>query len=176
MAGIRPGGRSRRWVVLASLAVVTSAAACGTTASGGNTTLPIHESSTTSGSNSATTTTTIKQPVVSTPPSTGEASLASCTMPLTHNAYDGFHIAVPTSWDVASLNGTVEVENDTSATEAVVVIPALETGGLTPTSFFENVNPGAWRNRLERGSTNNVTKARAPVGHPTNRSQPVSME
>jgi hypothetical protein len=57
-------------------------------------------------------------------------------MPLTHDIYNGFHIAVPTGWELSSLNGQVLVERDTSSTEAVLVYAAIQTTGLTAASFF----------------------------------------
>jgi hypothetical protein len=67
---------------------------------------------------------------------TGSATDSSCQLPLTHETDEGFHIAVPTGWDLSTLNGQVVVASTPSDTEAVLVYPALLTNGLTAQSFF----------------------------------------
>jgi hypothetical protein len=62
--------------------------------------------------------------------------VASCSLPLTHDVYEGFHIGVPQGWGLSSFNDTIAVSKDTSGTEMAVVYPALVTNGLTPASFF----------------------------------------
>lgn len=64
------------------------------------------------------------------------AEEASCTLPLTHDTYNGFHIAVPAKWELSTLNGQVEVEQSAARSEGVLVYPALQTQGLSPASFF----------------------------------------
>lgn len=61
---------------------------------------------------------------------------ATCNLPLTHDTYDGFHIAVPSGWELLTLRGEIEVEKDAAASEAVLVSPAIQTSGLTAASFF----------------------------------------
>lgn len=56
----------------------------------------------------------------------------SCSLALTHDPYDGFHIAVPGGWELFTLGGELEVEKDAIGSEAVVVAPAAQTSGLTP--------------------------------------------
>ncbi len=52
---------------------------------------------------------------------------AKCTLPLTHDTVDGFHIAVPSGWELLTLRGEMEVERDAAASEAVLVSPAVQT-------------------------------------------------
>ncbi len=68
----------------------------------------------------------------------GQAHAVSCTLPLTHDSFDGFHIAVPANWDLSSLNGQIDVEQNASDTEGVLVYPALQTQGLSPSAFFSS--------------------------------------
>jgi hypothetical protein len=127
-------GSRRRAALFVALGLLGPAAACGSTGSlapGGS--HVTGGSSTTAGSS---TPATSAQPPGSTTSTTAQPTTTSCTLPLTHDAYSGFHIAVPPGWDLSTLNSQVEDESTTAATEAVIVIPALETGGLTPSSFF----------------------------------------
>src|SRR5690348_16150913 len=41
------------------------------------------------------------------PPTSGD-TIGKCTMPLTHEADVGFHIAAPNGWDLSTLNGVAE--------------------------------------------------------------------
>jgi hypothetical protein len=61
-----------------------------------------------------------------------------CTLPVTQDVYDGFHIGVPSGWSVFSANGTIYVSKDQSATEVSTVTPVLMTSGLTPASVFSS--------------------------------------
>jgi hypothetical protein len=135
-------------VVLGTLLV----AACGSLGGSGSTAAPISAaapvSSATGGAPISTTPapiTTTPAPVSSSPVpvSTSPVSRApaptqesSCTLPLTHDTYNGFHIAVPANWGLSTLNGQIEVTANPSNTEGVIVYPALQTQGLTPTGFF----------------------------------------
>src|ERR1035437_9255185 len=64
------------------------------------------------------------------------APTGSCSLPLTHDVYEGFHIGVPAGWGLSSFNDTIAVSKDTSGAEMAVVYPALVTKGLTPASFY----------------------------------------
>jgi hypothetical protein len=64
------------------------------------------------------------------------SSSAACSLPLTHDVYEGFHIGVPVGWGLSSFNDTIAVAKGTSAAEMAVVYPALLARGLTPTSFY----------------------------------------
>ena len=64
------------------------------------------------------------------------AATASCTMTLTVDSYDGFHIGVPDGWDVFTLDGMIFVSKDPASTEVAVVRPGLMTAGLTPAAYF----------------------------------------
>ena len=59
-------------------------------------------------------------------------------MSLTSDPYDGFHIGVPTGWDLSTLNGSIFVSRNPNSTEVAVVSPALLPDGETPASFFES--------------------------------------
>ena len=61
---------------------------------------------------------------------------AACTLPLTQDVYDGFHIAVPDGWDLSTVSGTIVVSKVQATAEQVVVHPALMTAGLTPAALF----------------------------------------
>jgi hypothetical protein len=71
-------------------------------------------------------------------PGTSGAQQPACSLPLTHDTYDGFHIAVPSGWELFTLKGQVEVEKDAVGSEAVVVVPAAQTSGLTAASYFQS--------------------------------------
>jgi hypothetical protein len=61
---------------------------------------------------------------------------AACTVAVTSDPYDGFHIGVPEGWSLFTLDGTIVVSKDATGTEQVAVLPALMTAGLTRSSFF----------------------------------------
>lgn len=42
------------------------------------------------------------------------SSSPSCSLPLTHDTYQGFHVGVPPGWDLSTLDGTVSVAKNTS--------------------------------------------------------------
>ena len=60
----------------------------------------------------------------------------SCSLPVVHDIYQGFHVGVPGGWDVSTLDGAVSVQKGNSGTEAALVYPAALTSRLTPASFF----------------------------------------
>ena len=60
----------------------------------------------------------------------------TCTLPVTHDTYDGYHIGVPTGWEVLNLTGTIIVAKNPAGNEEAMVYPALLTAGLTPSRFF----------------------------------------
>lgn len=75
-------------------------------------------------------------------PPTGAASspsVAACTLPVTQDAFDGFHIGVPAGWDLFTINGTVVVSRDSTGSEEAVVHPALITAGVTPAALFASL-------------------------------------
>jgi hypothetical protein len=76
-------------------------------------------------------------PVTASHGSPGPSS-APCRMALTHDTYDGFHIAIPAGWELSTLHGELEVQKDVAADEAVLVWPGIQTSGLTPSSFFQS--------------------------------------
>jgi hypothetical protein len=120
----RSGSRTGRHVTLAgAAALLIAAASCGSGSS--HRTVPTTVAP--GGANSGSTTT-----------SAPAAAEAACNLPLTHDTDNGFHIAVPGGWDLSTLNGEILVENNPTATEAVLVYPALQTSGLTPAGFFNS--------------------------------------
>jgi hypothetical protein len=91
----------------------------------------------------------------------------ACTMPLTHDTYNGFHIAVPTGWELSSLNGQILVESDSSGTESVLVYAAIQTTGLTPASFFTSYL-GFFEQQVARaGNSVTAQPAQGQPGVPT---------
>ncbi len=77
---------------------------------------------------------------------------SACSLPLTHDPYTGFHVAVPEGWDVLTLGGEVLVENGPQQTEAVDFLPALATNGLTPSTFFSSIVQQRQRQAQQAGS------------------------
>lgn len=68
----------------------------------------------------------------------GEAltTAGTCSLPLTHDTYDGFHIGVPAGWSLSTLGDTIAVTKNVAATEMAVVYPVLNTNGVTPGTLF----------------------------------------
>jgi hypothetical protein len=88
-------------------------------------------------------------------PARALAASVGCTLPVTHDSNNGFHIGVPNGWDVFTLNGTIAVSKDPSGTEESIVYPALLTKGLRPLVFF-NAYSRYFQN-LVKSSGNSVT-------------------
>jgi hypothetical protein len=91
----------------------------------------------------------------------------SCSLPLTHDIYDGFHIAVPSGWELFTLGGELEVEKDALGSEAVVVAPAAETSGLTPASYFQSELAALESELSSNGDTVTVTGTSSQNGIPS---------
>lgn len=92
-----------------------------------------------SASKSGATTTTGSGGVAASTPTTaasGSGQPGKCALPLTHDTYDGFHVAVPAGWDLSTLNGQILIENNSQATEAVLLYPARQSSSLTTANFF----------------------------------------
>jgi hypothetical protein len=84
----------------------------------------------------------------------GGQAAGSCTLPLTHDAFDGFHIGVPNGWDLFTHNGTIVVSKDPSKnTEESNVTPVLMTPGLTPASVFSSSLGGLQKQLAALGAT-----------------------
>jgi hypothetical protein len=115
--------------VVAATALILFVAACG-----GSSHIPPPVST----NAESTSTTQVGGTVTTVVTPTTTAATASCNLPLTHDTYSGFHIAVPAGWTVSTLNGEIQVAKDPQATEAVVVYPALQTSSLTPAGFFSS--------------------------------------
>jgi hypothetical protein len=97
---------------------------------------------------------------------TRTAATASCTLPLTHPADVGFHIAVPSSWDLSTLNGEAVVSTTPAQTEAVLVYPALLTNGLTAASFFTSYLSKLNQENAAAGAPVSTTPASGANGMP----------
>jgi hypothetical protein len=91
----------------------------------------------------------------------------SCSLPLTHDPYDGFHIAVPGGWELFTLGGELEVEKDALGSEAVIVAPAAQTSGLTPASYFQSQLSRLESQLASNGGTPTVTGTSSPNGIPS---------
>jgi hypothetical protein len=111
--------------------------------------------STTKAHTTASTTTQAASPSGATS-TTGAAATAAagCTLPLTHDALDGFHIGVPSGWDLFTFNSTIVVSKDPSLnTEETNVTPVLMTPGLTPASVFTSSLSGLQKQLAALGGT-----------------------
>lgn len=71
-------------------------------------------------------------------PGATSAVAGACTLPLTQDPYDGFHIGVPSGWNLFTRNGTIVVSKDPTGNEESTVTPVLMTTGLTPTAVFSS--------------------------------------
>jgi hypothetical protein len=91
----------------------------------------------------------------------------ACSLPLTHDTYDGFHIAVPSGWELFTLKGQIEVEKDAVGSEAVVVVPAAQTSGLTPASYFQSELSNFESLAAASGTPITVTGSSSPNGIPS---------
>ena len=162
---------------LAAAGVVLAVSACGGGGSGQHasppsTTLPSSgPSSTSSVSNPevtpSSTPTTATPTGGNIPTSTARAPLASCNLPLTHDTDDGFHIAVPAGWELSTINGELEVEKDVSASEAVLVVPAAQTNGITPAGFFAAQMSTLESQAKSEGRTMTVQRSTSGGGNPS---------
>lgn len=65
--------------------------------------------------------------------------LGRCTVPVTHDPYDGFHIGVPNGWYLGRLNGMLVVTQNVGGTVEAVVEPVVLTRGLTTGHVFASV-------------------------------------
>ena len=109
----------------------------------------------------------------STTPSTGKpsstaspATTQNCSLPLTHATGDGFHIGVPTGWDLSTLNGQVVVGSSPADSEAVLVYPARLTNGLSAPGFFTRYLSALDRENASAGSPVTVQQATGANGLP----------
>jgi hypothetical protein len=139
-------------------------AAIGCSASPARTSLPATTSSSAQlGGASATAPT--NRAVASTPPTAAVAS--GCTLPLTQDPYDGFHIGVPSGWDLFTHNGTIVVSRDSTATEESTVTPVLMTTGLTPAAVFSSSLSALQKEIAASGGTMTDTVTSSPDQLPT---------
>jgi len=98
--------------------------------------------------------------------STTATHARTCSLALTRDPYDGFHIGVPGGWDVFTLDDEIVVSRDPTDTEEVVVRPALMTLGLTPAAFFTASLSAVKRQVTSSGGSMTVTTT-ASLGVPT---------
>jgi hypothetical protein len=97
----------------------------------------------------------------------GGGSQQPCNLPLTHDSYDGFHIAVPSDWELFTLGGELEVEKDAAGSEAVIVAPAAQTSGLTPASYFQSQLTALESQAVSGGSAITMTGTGSQNGIPS---------
>ncbi len=119
-------------VVLAMSVTVAACSSPGSSSSLGG------GSSTTRGTSSSTSSSPTSQSTSTTARNKGTVQTTSCTLPITTDSYEGFHIGVPSGWSIFPLDGSIVVSSDPSGTEEEVVRPALLTPGITPSSFFQS--------------------------------------
>ena len=109
------------------------------------------------------------------PTTTATPTTTSCTLPLTHATDVGFHIAVPSGWDLSTLNGEAVVATTPAQTEAVLIYPALLTNGLTASSFFTTFGSTLEQQEAAAGNPLTTTPASGVHGMPaTNYTQTVN--
>jgi hypothetical protein len=92
---------------------------------------------------------------------------ATCNLPLTHDSYDGFHIAVPSGWELLTLRGELEVEKDAAADEAVLLSPAVQTSGLTSAGFFQSQLSNLESQAASEGRTVTITANNSQAAVPS---------
>ena len=61
---------------------------------------------------------------------------SGCTVPVTHDAYDGYHVGVPAGWSVFRVNDRLVVTPGGTSPEQSIVAPAVLTHGLTAAKYF----------------------------------------
>jgi hypothetical protein len=112
---------------------------------------------------------TATHPVTATPtstpssPSTPSTPAPTCALPLSHDTTDGYHVGVPSGWEVLDMHGQLEVAPSPTADEAVLIIPAAQANGLTASSFFQSELP-AFESELANAPT--VTSQGTQDGEP----------
>jgi hypothetical protein len=57
-------------------------------------------------------------------------------LPLVHDVYDGFHVGVPSGWDLSTMGGEISVAPDPGSPEGVLLYPALLTKSVTAGKVF----------------------------------------
>ena len=87
-----------------------------------------------SGQSTAPTTSGSSSPAAANP----SATPVPCTLPVTRDTYDGFHIGVPPGWNLFTHDSTIVVSRDATDTEESTVTPVLVTSGLTPNAVFSS--------------------------------------
>jgi hypothetical protein len=91
---------------------------------------------------------------------------AACTLPVTNDPYDGFHVGVPDGWDLFTLHGTIVVSKDPTATEESTVTPVLLTAGLTPAGVFASMLSSFQKEIAASGGTMTDTITSPTSQHP----------
>lgn len=98
---------------------------------------------------------------------TATPTSAACTLPVTTDPYDGFHVGVPDGWDLSTLHGTIVVSKDSTATEQSTVTPVLLTAGLTPEGVFASSLSSLQKEVAAYGGTMTDTVTNPAGEHPT---------
>ena len=147
---------ARRGALVTVVAVTLLLSACG--GSSHNKVVPPGSTSPRSSSN-------VTSPAT-TPSTTAVPAQAACMMPLTHDTYDGFHIAVPAGWDLSALQGRIEVKKDAAESEAVVVEPAVQTSSVNAGAYFTSALQSFRQQVQNAGGTFSVTGQSSSNGLP----------
>jgi hypothetical protein len=71
----------------------------------------------------------------------GGSGATKCSLPITHDTLDGFHVGVPSGWELLTMHGQLVVAPSPTADEGVIILPAAKTNGLTAASFFQSELP-----------------------------------
>src|SRR5277367_3783507 len=64
------------------------------------------------------------------------AAAGGCSVPVTHDPYDGYHLGVPAGWQVFRTGGRLVVTPSATAPIQSIVAPVLLSRGLTPARYF----------------------------------------
>ena len=62
----------------------------------------------------------------------------ACPVPLVHDTSNGFHVGVPSGWELSTLRGEIAITANASGTEGVILYPALLTKGVTAAGVFDS--------------------------------------
>ncbi|HTW06636.1 MAG TPA: hypothetical protein VME46_03950 [Acidimicrobiales bacterium] len=90
-----------------------------------------------------------------------------CDLPLVHDIYDGFHVGVPSGWDLSTMEGEVSVDPSPNSPEGVILYPVLLTRGTTVAQVFAAYMAYEQRNAEAAGSVFSYQVARSHGGLPS---------
>jgi hypothetical protein len=70
-------------------------------------------------------------------PGTAGTAAGGCGAPVVHDRYDGFHVGVPSGWNLSVEDGFIVVQKDPAGTVESVVNPAVLRKGQSATAFLK---------------------------------------